>query len=46
MNHAALSLARFSGTTGYDDPPHLATVSVRFTIDHYAHVTDGVIFFC
>jgi hypothetical protein len=47
MNHAALSLpvARFSSTVGYDDPPHLATVSIRFTIvtiDLYAHIIGGV----
>jgi hypothetical protein len=27
---------------GYDEPPHLATVSVRFTTDLYAHIIDGV----
>ena len=36
MNHVAPS------TMGYDDPPHLAMVSVRFTIDLYAHIIDGV----
>ena len=41
MNHAALSLERFSSTMGYDGPPYLATVSVGFTIDLYAHIIDG-----
>ena len=48
MNHAALSLERFPSTMGYDDPPHLVTMSVRFTvvtIDLYAHIVDGVFFF-
>jgi hypothetical protein len=45
MNHVgALSLTRFSSTMGYDDPAYLATVSVRFTIDPYAHIVDGVFF--